>query len=381
MDDDVLSLKIDPSNNYFEEIAEDEDESVFEMVETKKEEPKQAHTRAFNFPIKNTFFSPNISSIENKNCNNDELINIRMDGNNGDEYRGVRMNYTHEMGFEVDQAETITEKEEMSESEMVKQENGSIQKQVEDNISQNVNRSMEKLDLNNFSIAIKKLVSQAVHSGIICCECGANPIIGVRFKSLIEKNYDICERCEAISDKNHVFIKFRQPQSTIIKETDIEQHWEEYSKLFRNQGSISNTKNSDKNDSSITGGVKEDSLEMDTSNLEMKSFDNIESYLKSRNENNIGCSIESPQFKKKGLDHIKKPRNIQKLFNMTKAFKKPNNSQIIERLTPKEDKKVNSILKVFPQLKEKQLLKFIIDEGYLYSNDDDLYLEIMRVFL
>jgi len=39
--------------------------------------------------------------------------------------------------------------------------------------------------------------TEAVHRGIICDGCGANPIVGVRFQCTVCPNFDLCKACEA----------------------------------------------------------------------------------------------------------------------------------------------------------------------------------------
>ncbi|CAB9498135.1 expressed unknown protein [Seminavis robusta] len=43
-------------------------------------------------------------------------------------------------------------------------------------------------------------LSQVRHVTVFCDECGANPIVGIRYKSTRQNNYDICQEC---LDENH----------------------------------------------------------------------------------------------------------------------------------------------------------------------------------
>ena len=48
------------------------------------------------------------------------------------------------------------------------------------------------------------------HWGTSCNKCRCNPIQGIRYKCAICSNYDLCSKCEAITDvhdKSHPFIK------------------------------------------------------------------------------------------------------------------------------------------------------------------------------
>ena len=53
----------------------------------------------------------------------------------------------------------------------------------------------------------------AVHAGVTCDSCNENPIVGVRWKCAVCRDYDLCENCEA-TDKHteHPMLKIRTPQ-------------------------------------------------------------------------------------------------------------------------------------------------------------------------
>lgn len=41
-----------------------------------------------------------------------------------------------------------------------------------------------------------------VHRGIVCDGCDMNPIVGVRYKSLVKHDYDLCEKCMRVQKQN-----------------------------------------------------------------------------------------------------------------------------------------------------------------------------------
>lgn len=45
----------------------------------------------------------------------------------------------------------------------------------------------------------------------MCDGCGVDPIVGIRYKSIIDKNYDLCSRCEATIEHPHAMIKISKP--------------------------------------------------------------------------------------------------------------------------------------------------------------------------
>jgi len=50
-----------------------------------------------------------------------------------------------------------------------------------------------------------------VHHGIVCDGCDASPIVGVRYKSVLRSNFDLCENCEKDHDPKDPLIKIKTP--------------------------------------------------------------------------------------------------------------------------------------------------------------------------
>merc|ERR1719461_2245310 len=50
-----------------------------------------------------------------------------------------------------------------------------------------------------------------IHRGITCDGCDMSPIVGVRYKSVMRANYDLCEKCEVNHDPNDPLIKIKVP--------------------------------------------------------------------------------------------------------------------------------------------------------------------------
>mmetsp|Transcript_86273 Transcript_86273/g.118954 ORF Transcript_86273/g.118954 Transcript_86273/m.118954 type:complete len:258 (+) Transcript_86273:59-832(+) len=53
--------------------------------------------------------------------------------------------------------------------------------------------------------------AEAVHEGVSCDGCGVNPIVGIRYKCSVRKNYDLCAKCEDRLDNEHAFLKISVP--------------------------------------------------------------------------------------------------------------------------------------------------------------------------
>jgi len=89
--------------------------------------------------------------------------------------------------------------------------------------------------LKSINIAEKPLFQMdcisTIHKDITCEGCKLNPIIGIRYKCSECKNFNYCEACEEINNKNHVhpFIKMRNLE---------EKHQIENEFLIRNTSSL-----------------------------------------------------------------------------------------------------------------------------------------------
>ena len=58
---------------------------------------------------------------------------------------------------------------------------------------------------------------QIVHPHFICDGCGADPIIGCRFKCVVCADFDLCEKCESTSNHEHAFLKIKHPKQAPLK--------------------------------------------------------------------------------------------------------------------------------------------------------------------
>jgi next-to-BRCA1 protein 1 len=65
------------------------------------------------------------------------------------------------------------------------------------------------------------------HQNVACDGCGVHPILGVRYKCCICKNFDFCENCEEKLGHEHPFIKIVAPDNAptaiiaAINENDV----------------------------------------------------------------------------------------------------------------------------------------------------------------
>lgn len=54
--------------------------------------------------------------------------------------------------------------------------------------------------------------NQEVHNNVTCDGCGAQPILGVRYKCSVCKNFDFCAMCEERRGHEHAFLKIYKPE-------------------------------------------------------------------------------------------------------------------------------------------------------------------------
>ena len=59
----------------------------------------------------------------------------------------------------------------------------------------------------------------AVHTDVVCDECGMNPILGTRYKCVVRDDFDLCAECEANKTQPYASIKMTEPVPP------IEQHF------------------------------------------------------------------------------------------------------------------------------------------------------------
>lgn len=49
--------------------------------------------------------------------------------------------------------------------------------------------------------------SQEVHHNVACDGCGVHPIVGIRYKCSVRKNFDFCSMCEERRGHEYAFLK------------------------------------------------------------------------------------------------------------------------------------------------------------------------------
>lgn len=157
----------------------------------------------------------------------DQVIEINIDGNDLEAVRQQIMNLAPMMGFEVERADIVrnSQEEQLDEmnqstmesfrSTMTHDMRDEIKRMVQEQVQEELRRS-SLASLNASQVlttsAMEPEVKEddVIHIGFSCDVCGVNPIRGVRFHSMIQRNYDLCAKCEKTNHTDHPMIRFRK---------------------------------------------------------------------------------------------------------------------------------------------------------------------------
>lgn len=229
---------------------EEEEEGEKQLLQWKMvDEPKSEEEGDCNIeeekPVEETQEEPSVfEETENpvrltNTAEEDVVIDIKIDGNDLEALRAQVMQMAPFMGFEVEKAE-IQVKNDVPEPEMEEKEENiledmsvcetdrstlthdmrdEIQRMINAKVQEQLSRTLSSMNLSSIPIPqptkpeqkeTPKPEEQVVHTGFTCDGCGVCPIVGVRFHSLHQKDYDLCEKCEKTHHNEHPMIRFRQ---------------------------------------------------------------------------------------------------------------------------------------------------------------------------
>ena len=157
----------------------------------------------------------------------DQLIEINIDGNDLEAVRAQIMQLAPMMGFEIERAEIVkhqaAEKQEELDQSTIESFRSSMTHDMRDEIRRMVQEQVQEelrrsslVSLNASQIISSSVVEpevkedEEVHTGFTCDVCGVHPIRGVRFHSMIQRNFDLCSKCEKTNHTEHPMIRFRK---------------------------------------------------------------------------------------------------------------------------------------------------------------------------
>ena len=100
-----------------------------------------------------------------------------------------------------------------------------IPNEMEKNLEKKA-KELENLYYIQYKTKINKKKNKEIHDGIKCQKCFMEPIVGIRYKCSICKEYNLCENCEKeneeTNDHPHIFLKIIKKGQTIPKISYIE---------------------------------------------------------------------------------------------------------------------------------------------------------------
>ena len=82
----------------------------------------------------------------------------------------------------------------------------------------------------------KKEIQKSIHHGVTCDMCGMTPIVGIRYKCTVTKNYDLCETCEDKGTHPYPMLKIRTEAQNPYKVVTVIDE-EELKKTCKNEKS------------------------------------------------------------------------------------------------------------------------------------------------
>lgn len=202
--------------------------SVHMELENGEENIFEEAPQGSNMEEEESVFQDTTNPVRVVNTNpEDQLIEINIDGNDLEAVRQQIMHLAPMMGFEIESAEIVknSQEEKFDEldqsnaesfrSSMTNDMRDEIKRMVQEQVQEELRRST-LASLNASQVLTASVVEpevkedDTVHIGFSCDICGVNPIKGVRFHSMIQRNFDLCAKCEKTNHTEHPMIRFRK---------------------------------------------------------------------------------------------------------------------------------------------------------------------------
>ena len=156
--------------------------------------------------------------------NNDNVVSNEINNNEYDIFNSELnlKRFNDEFSKQINALEESMKHSNIEEYQKKNEENifeNNIKKIIESNVD-----DAKKDILNSILLETSKIVSQSklnqkksknnyVHEGIKCNNCGAFPIVGIRYKCLECDNFNCCEKCEQEQSHPHLFYKIKKDKA------------------------------------------------------------------------------------------------------------------------------------------------------------------------
>ena len=88
-----------------------------------------------------------------------------------------------------------------------------------------INKKQTVSSISKSQSSIPEVKCLTVHTGVICDNCNANPIVGRRYRCIVCPDYDLCEQCERFVIHSHPMLRYminKGPYNNNIPSNTIE---------------------------------------------------------------------------------------------------------------------------------------------------------------
>jgi len=189
------------------------------ITEDKVEEEKTEEAK----PEEESVFDEDANPIKKviNNSQEDLLINIDVNGNDLEALKQQVLEMAPLMGFEVERADIVRSQPPQQPQEQPKPDFNlstiestrssmtvDMRDEIQNMIQQRVQEELKRSGVQTAPVVEEETCS-TLHHGFTCDGCGMNPIKGIRFHSLAQRNYDLCQNCEKKMHHEHPMVRFR----------------------------------------------------------------------------------------------------------------------------------------------------------------------------
>jgi len=302
------------------------------------------------------------------------------------------------MGFEVERAEILSNN--MPEEPQLDTQRSNISTDMRDEIKNMIDaRVKEQLNesLSNLNLSTQeeetKPKNQAVHHGIICDVCRVSPIKGIRFKSLIKEDYDLCEKCEKTNNVDHPMIRFRKPVAK--RAFCLNRHWKKYSQPFRNlyqrQEEGGNQSRQTNPFEAMFGGARrcprQQGPNVMNANMNFEAgLEGLNNFLGSIFDmQKMHCNTkdaqpkteEKPKAEEKKQEEAPKPKKAHKLAHI----RTPQQTNNLPKEDPRLEGVVDKVLAILPHLPRDVVKEFVAEKDLIETDENSRLEAVIKQFM
>ncbi len=93
-----------------------------------------------------------------------------------------------------------------------------FKKSIQRHIDQEAKRAFDQVikEFEDQSHLMDESEPLVIHENVYCDGCEVGPIVGVRYKCTVCRNFDFCSKCESFLDHEHAFLKIKRAEDVPI---------------------------------------------------------------------------------------------------------------------------------------------------------------------